>query len=158
MLSQHHSLKPEPEVTGPQDSIHTIPEALDSEAARVRKVWYPPPSAYLGMSLAKLLNWVSTQRWDIIFPEYTCKQSTSRKHLTLLNAACCGQELAGALDFSGSSKPGLPTQLQSFSQEIAPKGTVSSQDLAKYCPTLPSFLQYVSVAVSFDRHRAMHRV
>ena len=51
--------------------------------------------------------------------------------VTLLTAVHCGQELAGALDFSGSSKPGLPTQLQSFSQEIAPKGTVPSQDIAK---------------------------
>lgn len=51
--------------------------------------------------------------------------------MTLLTAVYCGQGLAGALDFSGSSKPGLPTQLQSFSQEYAPKGTVLSEDIAK---------------------------
>ena len=51
--------------------------------------------------------------------------------MTLLTAASCGQDLAGALDFSGSSKPGLPTQLQSFSQEYASTGAVQSQDIAK---------------------------
>ena len=60
----------------------------------------------------------------------------------MLTAGGCGQELAGALDFTGSSKPGLPTQLQSFSQEFAPKGTIPSQDIAKYgftpCPLLCS--------------------
>ena len=41
VLSQHHSLKPELEVTGPQDSLRTISEAPDSKAAKVRKVGFP---------------------------------------------------------------------------------------------------------------------
>lgn len=41
------------------------------------------------------------------------------------------QALAGALDFSSSSKPGLPTQLQSFSQEFAPHSSLAHQDLAR---------------------------
>ena len=132
MLSQHHSLKPEPEVTGPQDSIHTIQEVPDSEAARVRKVWRLPPSACLGMSLAKFAP--TCQRAMVAWHKSMAHwQAPVRGKVILLTAECSGQELAGALDFSGSSKPGLPTQLQSFSQEIAPKGTIPSQDLAKYC-------------------------
>ncbi len=48
-----------------------------------------------------------------------------------LTAVLAAQALAGALDFSGSSKPGLPTRLQSFSQEFAPKGTLPHQEIAR---------------------------
>ena len=42
------------------------------------------------------------------------------------------QALAGALDFSGSNKPGLPKELQSFSQEFAPRSSLVQQELARY--------------------------
>jgi hypothetical protein len=41
------------------------------------------------------------------------------------------QALGGALDFSSSSKPGLPAQLQSFSQEYAPQGILPNQQIAR---------------------------
>ena len=45
VLSQHPSMKPELEVTGPLDSVQTVAAAPDSEAARVRKVGWPFCSA-----------------------------------------------------------------------------------------------------------------
>ena len=136
VLSQHHSLKPEPEVTGPLESTHTIPEALKSEAARVRKVGFlrSKSSAFLGMCPAKSAPTCVWQCEMVCLHGSQVSKAPTGKELMSLTAMCREQELAGALDFSGSSKPGLPTQLQSFSQEIAPKGTVPSQDLAKYCP------------------------
>ncbi len=135
VLSQHHSLKPEPEVTGPLESTHTIPEALNSEAARVRKVGYlrSKSSAFPGMCPAKSAPTCVWQCGMACLRGSQVSKAPIGKELMSLKAMCREQELAGALDFSGSSKPGLPTQLQSFSQEIAPKGTVPSQDLAKYC-------------------------
>ncbi len=38
VLSQHHSLKPEPEVTGPQEASRGQPDPSHSEASKVRKV------------------------------------------------------------------------------------------------------------------------
>ncbi|CAK0786629.1 hypothetical protein CVIRNUC_009843 [Coccomyxa viridis] len=46
-------------------------------------------------------------------------------------AAKIRKALAGALDFSGSNKPGLPKELQSFSQEFAPRSSLVQQELAR---------------------------
>lgn len=56
VLSQHHSQKPELEVTGPKGSYGTIPEAPDSEAARVRKVGLSQVIACLGMSMDRVCS------------------------------------------------------------------------------------------------------
>ena len=50
------------------------------------------------------------------------------------------------MDFSGSSKPGLPKELQSFSQEFAPQSSLVQQELARYVAALPCL--YAAVTAS----------